>query len=170
MKIINKIGLEEFLFVIIISIITTILTFMPTHLNYRQNKPGSLEARCLVLDTDNSMVFQKGIFKMGEQSVKIRILDGPDRGRETLAMNLLQGALELEWFFQPGDRAIIGYAKDGNLIIAARILEPLREWPMLTIFLCILRRSTLPVRLGRSESDDFLRLYDNGHLETVNSI
>lgn len=72
---------------------------------------------------------------MGEQSVKIRILDGPDRGSVAFAMNLLQGALELEWFFQPGDKAIIGYAKEGNRIIAARMLEPLREWPMLTIFL-----------------------------------
>lgn len=135
MKLIGKARFSEILFVIIISIVTIFLVFSPTHVNYQHIGPSSIEARCQVLDTDNSMVFQKGIFKMGEQSVKIRILDGPDRGKETYAMNLLQGALELEWFFQPGDRAIIGYAKDDDRIIAARMLEPLREWPMLTVLL-----------------------------------
>lgn len=127
----------EVIFVVVIAIITIGLCFIPTHEKYRRTGTGSgsIEARCLVLETDNSLVFQKGIFKMGEQAVKIRILDGPDRDREAPAMNLLQGALELEWFFQPGDKGIVGYAKDNGRIIAARMLEPLREGSVLTIFL-----------------------------------
>lgn len=125
----------EVIFVITIAVITIILCLVPTDQRYQSAGSGSIEARCRVLETDNSTVFQKGIFKMGEQTVTVQILDGPDQGREVTAMNLLQGALELEWFFQPGDKGIVGYAKDNDQIIAARMLEPLRENSMLTIFL-----------------------------------
>jgi uncharacterized membrane protein len=99
-------------------------------------RPGTnREARCEVLKTNDSFVFQRGIFHQGEQSVQVRILDGPDRGKQITAANLLQGAVELEWFYKPGQKALIGYSKDGNAIVAARMLEPLREGTMLVIFL-----------------------------------
>lgn len=125
----------EVILVIVIAFCTIVLCLIPTDQSFQNSVSGSIEARCLVIATDNSMVFQKGLFKMGEQTVQIRILDGPDQGRETTALNLLQGALELEWFFQPGEKAIVGYARDNGEIIAARMLEPLRENSMLTIFM-----------------------------------
>lgn len=125
----------EVILVIVIAFCTIVLCLIPTDQSFHNSVSGSIEARCLVIATDNSMVFQKGLFKMGEQTVQIRILDGPDQGRETTALNLLQGALEMEWFFQPGEKAIVGYARDNGEIIAARMLEPLRENSMFTIFM-----------------------------------
>ena len=54
-------------------------------------------------------------------------MDGPDKGEVIPAMNLLQGAIELEWFYQPGEIGIVGYSKDKGEVVTARLLEPLRE-------------------------------------------
>jgi uncharacterized membrane protein len=122
----NKFQASEIIFALVVLAVTLIIAFLPTHARY-QRPAHVVEARCQVLLTDNSLVFQKGIFKMGEQKVRVKILDGPDRGATLEALNLLQAAVELEWFYQPGDRAIVGYSKSGRKIAGARMLEPLRE-------------------------------------------
>ncbi|MGD9154684.1 MAG: YibE/F family protein [Bacillota bacterium] len=130
----RKLQSREALFALVILLITVAIAFLPTPARYRR-AAGVWEARCVVLQVDNSAVFQKGIFKMGEQQVTVKILDGPDRGKTLAAMNLLQGAIELEWFYQTGERAIVGYSKTGATVVGARMLEPLRENAIWTIFI-----------------------------------
>jgi uncharacterized membrane protein len=131
----------EIIFTLTIMVITVIIIFLPTQARY-QRPDTVFEARCQVLRIDNTSVFQKGIFKMGEQRVTLKVLDGPDCGQVLDALNLLQGVIELEWFYQPGERAIVGYSKnDGGVITGARMLEPLREnalWALFLIFFIIL--------------------------------
>jgi uncharacterized membrane protein len=134
LKIRNAAHFREIIFCAIIIGITVLIALIPMSKYY--NRPGTnREARCEVLRTDNSFVFQRGIFHQGEQSVQVRILDGPERGQQITAANLLQGAIELEWLYKPGDIGLLGYSKNGNAIVAARMLEPLREGPMLAVFL-----------------------------------
>jgi uncharacterized membrane protein len=128
---------RDIVFCAVILVLTSILFLFPLS-KYYQRPASEREARCIVLETDDSLVFQRGIFRQGEQSVKVRLLDGPDRNRIIQAANLLQGSLELEWFFQPGEKALLGYSKQGDRIIAARMLEPLREGSMLAISLVFL--------------------------------
>lgn len=125
---------KEILFCSVILFLTIMIGMIP-FTKYSNHPASEHEERCQVLRTDNSMVFQRGIFKQGEQSVTVKLLTGPDRGREMTAMNLLQGSVELEWFYQPGEKAIIGYSEKDHTIVAARMLEPVREGPLLGIFL-----------------------------------
>lgn len=125
---------SEVIFSFIVLLITLIVAFLPAPQRYGRSA-STQEARCKVLQTDESSVFQKGIFKMGEQRVKVLLLDGPDRGKTIEALNLLQGSIELEWFYQAGERALVGYTKDGATVIGARMLEPLRENAIIAIFI-----------------------------------
>lgn len=128
---------RDMIFCAVILAVTFVLILFPLS-KYYQRPTSEREARGIVLETDNSLVFQRGIFRQGEQSVKVRLLDGPDRNRVIQAANLLQGSLELEWFFQPGEKALLGYSKQDDRIIAARMLEPLRESSMVIIALVFL--------------------------------
>lgn len=126
---------REIYFSVCILLITVLLLVLPFSSEYYQHPESEVEARCRVLATDDSFVFQRGIFRQGEQGVDVELLDGPDRGRRIHALNLLQGAVELEWFYQPGEEGIIGYSKQGETIVASRMLEPVRERPLIGLFL-----------------------------------
>jgi uncharacterized membrane protein len=102
---------------------------------YYQRSAANREARCIVLQTDNQFVFQRGTVRQGDQKVTVRILDGPNRNRKIEVLNILQGAAELEWFYQAGEKAIIGYSLDGDKIVGARMLEPLRETHLALLFI-----------------------------------
>jgi uncharacterized membrane protein len=125
---------SEVIFSLIVFLITVSVAFFPAPQRYGRSA-STLEARCTVLRTDEASVFQKGIFKMGEQRVKVLLLDGPDRGKTIEALNLLQGSIELEWFYKTGERALVGYTKNGATVIGARMLEPLREKAIIAIFI-----------------------------------
>lgn len=61
----------------------------------------------------------------------VQLLEGPYKGARVEAMNLLQGNLELEWFYRPGEKALVGYSAVDGRVIAARMLEPMRQGPTL---------------------------------------
>lgn len=124
----------EIIFSLTVLLVTVILALLPTTKQY-ERPTTDREAKCLVLKTDDSLVFQRGIFRQGEQYVEVKLLDGPDKGEVIPAMNLLQGAVELEWFYQPGERGIVGYSKNNGEMVTARMLEPLRERAVFVIFL-----------------------------------
>ena len=94
---------KDILFCGIILLLTIAIGFIPLT-KYYERPDSEIEARGMVLRTDDSMVFQRGIFRQGEQAVEVKLTSGPDRGKTIQAMNLLQGALELEWFYQPGEK------------------------------------------------------------------
>ena len=71
--------------------------------SYFNREKTEFEARCVVLETDDAYVFQRGIFKQGEQRVKVRLTTGEDKGQVLDSVNLLQGAVELEWFYKKRD-------------------------------------------------------------------
>ncbi|MCL6591799.1 MAG: YibE/F family protein [Firmicutes bacterium] len=125
-KIRNIPGFRDLVFCLIIILLSVGIGFIPMSKYYR-NSPNDRQARCIVTRTDNRFVFQQGTFRQGDQKVTVRILDGPDRGKTIEALNMLQGATEMEWFYQTGEKAIIGYTLNGAKVAGARMLEPLRE-------------------------------------------
>jgi uncharacterized membrane protein len=72
-----------------------------------------------VLTVDDSLVKQFGIVKAGSQKLQVRILDGPYKGREVAASNILVGKMENDKMFRSGDKIFLVVTTIGGRITAA---------------------------------------------------
>ena len=125
---------KDIIFTLAVLISMVIILSLPDS-KYFSREKTEFEARCVVLETDDTYVFQRGIFKQGEQRVKVRLTTGEDKGKILDSVNLLQGAVELEWFYKKGEKAIIGYSKSDGTIVASRLLDPVRIDSLMILFL-----------------------------------
>lgn len=129
-----KANRKDIIFTLVVFISMMILLSLPDSKYFSRGKT-EFEARCVVLETDDTYVFQRGIFKQGEQRVKVKLTTGEDKNKVLDSVNLLQGAVELEWFYTKGEKAIIGYSKSDGTIIASRLLDPIRIDSLMILFL-----------------------------------
>ena len=74
--------------------------------------------RCtaLVLSADNSTVIDTGLVRSGEQRCELELLDGAFAGRTAVGVNMLNGSLEQDKLFAPGDKAQVVVSHDGDTI------------------------------------------------------
>ncbi|OGR22461.1 MAG: hypothetical protein A2277_21495 [Desulfobacterales bacterium RIFOXYA12_FULL_46_15] len=133
MKKFFKTNHKDIIFTLVVFISMVIILCLPDSNTFTRQKT-EFEARCEVVETDDTYVFQRGIFKQGEQRVKIRLTTGEDKGRVLDSVNLLQGAVELEWFYKKGEKAITGYSKSDGVIISSRLLDPVRIDTLMILF------------------------------------
>jgi len=92
------------------------------------------EVKALVLETDNSEVIQSGVSRIGNQHLKVRIMEGKFDGQETVATNQLLGKLELDSFFKPGDKLVVALLEESGEIKHAQALEKYRQDWLLVLF------------------------------------
>lgn len=69
-----------------------------------------------VLEADNSAIIDTGLVRSGEQRCQLEILDGRFQGRTVTGINMLNGSLEQDKLFSPGDRAQVVVSHDGDTI------------------------------------------------------
>ena len=69
-----------------------------------------------VLETDNSAIIDTGLVRSGEQRCQLEILDGRFQGRTVTGINMLNGSLEQDKLFSPGDRAQVVVSHNGDTI------------------------------------------------------
>lgn len=102
------------------------LYWLPT--GFSQAQPdGARTAVARVLRCDDSRVGQYGIVRQGEQRIVARIEDGALAGQEVEAENLLRGDAEFDWFFRPGERALLVLNFDGmGRFVWAHVSGPYR--------------------------------------------
>lgn len=74
--------------------------------------------RCtaLVLETDDSAIFDTGLVRSGEQRCTLELLDGVFAGRTVTGVNMLNGSLEQDKLFAPGDKALVVVSHSGGEI------------------------------------------------------
>lgn len=128
----GKMKPSEIVFCLVVVVATIGLLLLPST-KYYDRPESEREARGKVLEVEDQ-VFQRGIFKQGEQRVEVKLLDGPDKGKVFEASNLLQGNLEMEWYYNKGDVGIVGYSISDGEIAGARMLEPLRQSVSIAMF------------------------------------
>lgn len=116
---------KDIVFVVVISIIATALSFMPSG-HETKMYPNSARAEALVISTDESTVYNTGIIIQGEQVCQVKILNGAFKGQEAKAVNRLIGKLEMDKMFKPGDRALVVIDFSGNKIKFINIIDHYR--------------------------------------------
>ena len=74
--------------------------------------------RCtaLVVDTDSSAIVDTGLVRSGEQRCTLELLDGAFAGRTVTGINMLNGSLEQDKLYAPGDKALVVVSHDGDTI------------------------------------------------------
>ena len=84
--------------------------------------PEGVKCKARVLSVDNSNIFTIGLLKKGEQHVRLKILDGPYKGREFNGTNIIRANMELDKVFEPGDLALaaIPYGVDDSFTVVAQ--------------------------------------------------
>lgn len=79
-----------------------------------------------VLSTDESTVIDTGLVRSGEQRCEIEILSGSFRGRKTEGRNMLNGSLEQDKLFSPGDKALVRINYQGEEILNVSMIDHYR--------------------------------------------
>ena len=69
-----------------------------------------------VLEVDNSTIIDTGLVRSGEQRCRLELLDGAFRGQTVTGINMLNGSLEQDKIFAPGDKAQVVVSHDGDTI------------------------------------------------------
>lgn len=102
--------------ILVVGALTLILLLLPVQYGQKLfDRQERVEVE--ILATDESNIISSGVIRFGEQDCSVRILGGQFTGEESRAMNHLNGSLENDKIFQPGDRAlaVIDYDAAGRI-------------------------------------------------------
>ncbi len=93
-----------------------ILLFLPTGFEGALVYQEAERCTARVLSVDDSAIIDTGLVRSGEQRCQLEILDGMFQGQTVSGVNMLNGSLEQDKVFQPGDKALVVVSHDGDTI------------------------------------------------------
>lgn len=97
-------------------LLIVILLFMPTGFEGAKIYTDAEHCRARVLETDNSRIIDTGLVRSGEQTCTLEILNGLYKGQILEGFNMLNGSLEQDKIFVPGDKAqVVIHANAGEI-------------------------------------------------------
>ena len=76
-----------------------------------------------VVATDDSTIIDTGLVRSGEQRCTLEILGGRFKGRTVEGVNILNGSLEQDKVFAPGDKALVVISYDGEEILSVTMTD-----------------------------------------------
>ena len=76
-----------------------------------------------VIATDDSTIIDTGLVRSGEQRCTLEILGGRFKGRTVEGVNMLNGSLEQDKVFAPGDKALVVISYDGEEILSVTMTD-----------------------------------------------
>lgn len=115
------------------------LFFLPT--GYQEIYREADQCVAKVLETDDSAIIDTGLVRSGEQRCKLEIISGKFKGEQTEGVNMLNGSLEQDKMFYPGDTAQVVVSYDGDEILMVTMIDHNRipmELVMGSIFILFL--------------------------------
>ena len=79
-----------------------------------------------VLSVDDSAIIDTGLVRSGEQRCQLELLGGLFKGRTTYGVNMLNGSLEQDKIFAPGDKAMVVVSYQGDEILSVTMIDHYR--------------------------------------------
>lgn len=84
-----------------------------------------------VLEADNSAIIDTGLVRSGEQRCTLELLGGLFKGRTVTGVNMLNGSLEQDKLFSPGDKALVVVSYTGDTITNVTMTDHYRlNWEL----------------------------------------
>lgn len=76
-----------------------------------------------VVEVDNSTIIDTGLVRSGEQRCTLEVLDGIFKGHTVEGVNMLNGSLEQDKLFVPGDKALVVISYDGDKVLSVTMTD-----------------------------------------------
>lgn len=116
MKVSIKGGHHHIVLIVIFTILSVVLYFLPTGFEERIDH-SAVKCRARVIDVENSDIHKLGMVKSGDQGVTLEILDGKFKGEIVTGNNPLLGQMDRDKIFAVGDiaLAVISVDKSGRI-------------------------------------------------------
>ena len=111
--------------VLVCLVMILLLLALPTGFEGAVNYQEAERCSARVLSTDDSAIIDTGLVRSGEQLCELELLDGPFAGEIVTGVNMLNGSLEQDKIFAPGDRALVVVSHDGDAITNVTMSRPL---------------------------------------------
>lgn len=102
------------------------LLLLPTGFEDAVIYKGADRCAARVLTTDDSAIVDTGLVRSGEQNCTLELLGGRFKGQTVDGYNLLNGSLELDKVFAPGDKALVVVSYQGDDILSVNIIDHYR--------------------------------------------
>lgn len=97
------------------------------------------EVKARVVETDNSEMIQSGISKIGNQMLQVKVLEGEYKGEVIQASNHLMGKLQMDNYYEVGDKIVISIVKKDGKIFDAKAIDLYRQqWQFLLFAIFVL--------------------------------
>ncbi|MDI9469587.1 MAG: YibE/F family protein [Bacillota bacterium] len=118
----DKAKKRDRIFSIVLLAVLLILMLLPTGYK-RQLYRNSQEVRAEIVEVYNDYLYQTGMVYQGEQSCKIRILNGSHKGEVVTGIRFMVGSIERDVIFKPGDIAfaILEQDDEGQVTFATLV-------------------------------------------------
>jgi len=115
-------------------IILTMGLFISGDKGRKDKNPHIAEEKAFVLQVDDSGVVSAGISRIGFQKLLVELKSGQFKGQKVEATNQLMGKLELDDYYQPGDKIIVAVSTQGKKIQMVKALNIYRQGWQLVMF------------------------------------
>lgn len=108
---------KNVIFSLVCLVVIGILLMVPTGFE-KQLYVNAENVKAKVVETNESTVYNNGLLKQGSQVCMVELLQGNHKGKVVEAVNFLNGKLEFDKMFVPGDKALVLVEQDeqGNIL------------------------------------------------------
>ena len=112
--------------VIVCVILFIALLIIPTGYDGAVIYKGTDRCAARVLSVYNDNIIDTGLIRSGEQDCEIELLGGKFKGQITTGYNMLNGSLESDKIFAPGDKALVVIDYKGDEILSVNMIDHYR--------------------------------------------
>ena len=102
--------------VVVCLLAIVLLLFLPTGYEGALLYQEAERCTALVTATDDSSIIDTGLVRSGEQRCTLELLSGAFAGQTVTGINMLNGSLEQDKLYAPGDKALVVVSHDGGTI------------------------------------------------------
>ena len=107
-------------------VLIAVLLVLPTGFEGALQYQQADRCAARVLSVDDSAIIDTGLVRSGEQRCQLELLGGLFKGQTTYGVNMLNGSLEQDKIFAPGDKAMVVVSYQGDEILSVTMIDHYR--------------------------------------------
>lgn len=134
--------------VLVCLLLIVVLLILPTGYEGAIQYQDADRCAARVLSVDNSAIIDTGLVRSGEQLCELELLGGRFQGQTATGVNMLNGSLEQDKIFAPGDKAMVVVSYQGDTILSVTMTDHYRL--NLELVLAVLFAAFLILFVGRT--------------------
>ena len=112
--------------VLVCLLLIVVLLILPTGYEGAIQYQDADRCAARVLSVDNSAIIDTGLVRSGEQLCELELLGGRFQGQTATGVNMLNGSLEQDKIFAPGDKAMVVVSYQGDTILSVTMTDHYR--------------------------------------------